>query len=422
MSENLFAYIITNYSDSRAGAITGTRSTNTVDNSATKDKLSISNGDAACFNFLDNSNTSKLVFRKYNYNSSLLPNDIVTAQGAWSSPTASQIWDGIKNLHAVATKGNYLYGTCYDNAKIAVINMTGSTPYEQVTDYSFPSTLAQRGHVYHGEGLAIDGNYLYVLFSDNIGTGYSATHDDGYVLQYKINTSTGLLTYQNKYVRVGKNPFTLELNNHKLYVCCLGGMQQAGSTNSASCISIVTVSSTSMTVQNAAIPSSVTKDFRDISITGSYAYIFTGYFNTTYSAFNGYIYRTTVSNLAASSPSAWTLLKSVSTSGYFWGIHAEGYQNKRFWFIKGNVIEVYGTANGSTLGTPSKQFNAAALTNSGYTDINAACFIVANSSKNEMDGKEDEELERGESSVGKTCFGAARLAREARELAERAKE
>ena len=36
MSENLFAYIITNYSDSRAGAITGTRSTNTVDNSATK--------------------------------------------------------------------------------------------------------------------------------------------------------------------------------------------------------------------------------------------------------------------------------------------------------------------------------------------------------------------------------------------------
>ena len=86
------------------------------------------------------------------------------------------------------------------------------------------------------------------------------------------------------------------------------------------------------------------------------------------------------------------------------------------------MIEVYGTANGSTLGTPSKQFNAAALTNSGYTNINAACFIVANSSKNEMDGKEDEELERGESSVGKTCFGAARLAREARELAERAKE
>lgn len=53
MSENLFAYTISNYSESEAGAITGARAGNTVDTTAAKGKITGLNGDAACFNLYE---------------------------------------------------------------------------------------------------------------------------------------------------------------------------------------------------------------------------------------------------------------------------------------------------------------------------------------------------------------------------------
>lgn len=67
MSENLFAYTISNYSESEAGAITGARAGNTVDTTAAKGKITGLNGDAACFNYTKDNTDSELVFRQYTY-------------------------------------------------------------------------------------------------------------------------------------------------------------------------------------------------------------------------------------------------------------------------------------------------------------------------------------------------------------------
>lgn len=411
---NLFAYTISDYSKSEAGAITGARGATTVDATASKAKITDSdlNGDVACFNFFDNNNASKLVFRQYTYSTDpqyLLANRIITPQGAWTSPVASQIWNAVANMHAVASYGNYLYATGYDLAQIAVVNMTSS--YTQAATVTFPSALAETGHTYHGEGLAVLGDYLYVLFSDNIGTGY-ATYDNSYVVRYKITTSTGDLSYEGDYVRAGKNAFTLELHGSKMYICALGGMQNAGSANADTCISIVTVSRRNvMSVASAVLPTGVTGDFRDITITDDgNAYIFSGYYSSDYSSFIGHIYGTTITNLNAATPSAWTTLKTISDAGYFWYIYTEGTSN-RFWFVKGNVIEVYPAS--STLGTPQSFDSTALASNTNYTNINAACFIAA-----------DATATRGAAGVShsaKSCVGQARLAREAHELAEKCK-
>lgn len=49
MSENLFAYAISNYVNSQAGAITGSRRTSSVDTAAAKAKITGLNGDAVLF-------------------------------------------------------------------------------------------------------------------------------------------------------------------------------------------------------------------------------------------------------------------------------------------------------------------------------------------------------------------------------------
>ena len=407
---NLFAYTISDYSNSEAGAIKGTRGATTVDATASKNKMNnITNGDVACFNFFDNNSASKLVFRQYTYSDTdLVANQIIAPQGDWTSPVASQIWNAVANMHAVASHGNYLFATGYDLAEVVVVKMTDS--YTQKHNYSFPTALAETGHTYHGEGLAVLDGYLYVLFSDNIGTGYS-TYADGYVIKYKITGITGALTY-NAYVRVGKNGFTLELHDRKMYVCALGGMQNAGNANADTCISIVTVdANNAMSVASAVLPTGVTGDFRDITITDDgNAYIFSGYYSSDYSSFIGHIYGTTITNLNAATPSAWTTLKTISDAGYFWYIYTEGTSN-RFWFVKGNVIEVYPAS--STLGTPQSFDSTALASNTNYTNINAACFIAA-----------DATTTRGAAGVShstKSCVGQARLAREAHELAEKCK-
>lgn len=410
---NLFAYTISDYSKSEAGAITGARGATTVDATASKAKITDSdlNGDAACFNFFDNNSASKLVFRQYTYSTTdLKANKIIAPQGAWTSPVASQKWSAVANMHAVASYGNYLYATGYDLAQIAVVDMTDSYQ-QQTTIVTFPAALAQNGHTYHGEGLAVLGDFLYVLFSDNIGTGY-ATYDNSYVVRYAITALTGALSYEGDYIRAGKNAFTLDLHDRKMYVCALGGMQNAGSTNADTCISIVTVDDDDeMSVASAVLPTGVTGDFRDITITDDgNAYIFSGYYSSDYSSFIGHIYGTTITNLNATTPSAWTTLKTISDAGYFWYIYTEG-TSSRFWFVKGNVIEVYPAS--STLTTPQSFDSTALASNTNYTNINAACFIAA-----------DATTTRGAAGVShstKSCVGQARLAREAYELAEKCK-
>ncbi|AJQ28863.1 hypothetical protein [Pelosinus fermentans] len=408
MSENLFAYAISNYVNSQAGAITGSRSTSSVDTAAAKAKITGLNGDAAFFNFFEHSN-SRLVLRQYNVANpgSLINNQIIQPQGNWAVPLASHTWAAVRNLHAVASKGNWLYATGYDLGKIAAVNMT-SDAFTQTMSYEFPLTVT--GDV-HGEGLAVIGDYLYVLFSSNPEGGYEV-YADSYVLQYEINTN-GTLNFITS-VRVGRNGFTLEPWGNQLYICALGGVQNAGSGNALTRLSIVTIDEDNeMSVNNVALPSGWAGDFRDISIANANnAYVFVGHYNSSFSAMEGKIYRSTVANLANPSTTNWTVVDNVNSGGYFWGIQAESTPS-RFWFVRGNQIDAYSSLPTTTGGTPTS-FNAAALNDAGYTEINSACFIAPDAPAAKM-------AAGTAAASAKGFVGQARLARQAKALADELK-
>ncbi|TWH49160.1 hypothetical protein [Sporomusa sp. KB1] len=411
MSENLFAYTITNYSASAAGAIVGDRSSASVDTTAVikifDAETALLNGDAAFFNFFQGLN-SRLVLRQYNYSTtSLIANQIIAPQGTWTSPLASQTWSAVANLHAVATSGSYLYATGYDLAKIARVLMTSDT-YSQQSSYDFPSELAVTGTSYHGEGLAVYNGFLYALFTCNPGGGYS-TYDDSYVVQYEIK-SDGTLEYID-YIRVGKNAFTLELYGNKLYICALGGMQNAGSYNTATCLSIVTIDDDdAMSVANVSLASGMSGDFRDITIANSSnAYILLGYYDSSYANLVGKIYHSTVANL--SSPANWTEVVSINNAGYLWGIQAEA-SPTRLWYIKGNLIDVYGSLPTTTGSTPTSFSTSNLAGSTGYTALNSACFIAPDTSLTAASAARP-------AHVAKSFASHIRLAREARELAEK---
>ncbi|MCP6652058.1 hypothetical protein NL518_28590, partial [Klebsiella pneumoniae] len=83
---------------------------------------------------------------------------------------------------------------------------------------------------------------------------------------------------------------------NKLYVCAVGGYQNAGSYNTATCLSIVTIDSNdNMSVANVSLASGMSGDFRDITIAnGSNAYILLGYYDNSYTNLVGKIYHSTV--------------------------------------------------------------------------------------------------------------------------------
>ena len=100
--------------------------------------------------------------------------------------------------------------------------------YSQTREYAFPADFPTfvnpyADGVFHGEALTVVGSKLYALFYVNKGSGY-ATYYDSVVVRFAINARTGALTYDNAYVTAGKNSFTLDLYDNKLYVCSLCGM------------------------------------------------------------------------------------------------------------------------------------------------------------------------------------------------------
>lgn len=143
--ENLFAYtaVNTNYSEGTAGAIYGERAGTAATLTAVKNKIANPklNGDPAFFNFFDRFN-SRLVLRQYTYSTTnLLPNRIIDPQGNWAAPLYSQVWPGVANLHGVASKGKWLFGTGYDLSKISVIDMDNG--YTQEHEYTFPDDFSR---------------------------------------------------------------------------------------------------------------------------------------------------------------------------------------------------------------------------------------------------------------------------------------
>ena len=410
-TENLFGYTVVDagYSQGMAGAINGDR-TAAPTTFTSNTQVTGLNGDPALFNFFQGTE-SRLVLRQYTYSTTnLKPNKILDpVAAAWTPSLTEKTWNNVANLHAVATKGNYLYATGYDLARIAVVDMSNS--YTEKTSYQFPTawpsiptSVVPAGADVHGEGLTVVGNFLYALFTVNPSGGYSV-YSDSVVVKFNIDSSTGALTYVN-YITVGKNAFTLDHYNNKLYVCGLGGMQNAGSANADTRLDIINLSNfTKTTVTKTA---SMTGDFRDITIVdANNAYVFLGNYDASFANMVGGVYRTTVANLA--SPSLWTKVSNVNSAGYLWGIYAD---SNRFWFVKGNQIDIYPGLPTSISSVATKTFTPTQLGYSGG-NLNSAIILAPDQTT--------AFAARSNSGVAKSFAAHSILAQQARKAAEQAK-
>lgn len=409
-TENLFGYTVVDagYSQGLAGAISGER-TGAPTTFTSSTKVTGLNSDPALFNFFQG-NESRLVLRQYTYSTtSLLANKILDpVAAAWTPSLTEKTWNNVANLHAVATKGNYLYATGYDLARIAVVDMSNS--YTEKTSYQFPTawpsiptSVVPAGAEVHGEGLTVVGSNLYALFTVNPSGGYSV-YSDSVVVKFNI-LPNGNLSYSN-YITVGKNAFTLEHYNNKLYVCSLGGTQNAGSANADTRMDVIDLATFTKTPVTKT--AAMTGDFRDITIVdANTAYVFLGNYDASFANMVGGVYRTTVANLT--SPSTWTKVSNVNSAGYLWGIYAD---SNRFWFVKGNQIDIYPNLPASTSDTAAKTFTPAQL---GYNggNLNSAIILAPDQTSTFA--------ARSTSGVAKSFAAHTILAQQARKAAEQAK-
>ena len=120
----------------------------------------------------------------------------------------------------------------------------------------------------------------------------------------------------------------------------------------------------------------------------------------------GAVYHTTLANITNSA--SWTNIISVNSPGYLWGIHADG---SKLWFVKGTPIEVYNGSPTTTV-SPDKTFGILEMGDFATGHLNSACFIAPSLPR--MFGV-------SLSVSSKSLASQIRLAKEARELAEKLK-
>ena len=357
---NLMITIPSNYSSSIMGAITGSRVTTAVDGTAKTVRVDL-NGDPGVFNINVNGQ-SKVFMRQYNYSTSagsLIPNEVLDADGDFNTPTASGKLTQTANPHGVSTWGNYVYSVGNDLGNIAIGKIDGTSLTEVTTKDTVNHLLTDikdktkdasvdeytSKTTAHGEGVAVRGNDLYVIASVNKDGTYS-NYDEGYLMHYSIN-SDGTLKYKD-YTRIGKNTDESRINmyNDHIFVSAIGGMQNYGEGNAETSITAATLTNGSVskdTTKTINVPSSVKakgQDFRDLKILpNGTAYVMcfnlgsSGGIDTT-------IYQTTVSNLYATNPKDWTVVHSGNYDGWFGKLNAEMYTH-RLWVEAGQNLLVY---------------------------------------------------------------------------------
>lgn len=387
---NLMITIPSNYSSSIMGAITGSRVTTAVDGTAktVRDDL---NGDPGVFNINVNGQ-SKVFMRQYNYSTSagsLIPNEVLDADGDFNTPTASGKLTQTANPHGVSTWGNYVYSVGYDLGNIAIGKIDGTSLTEVTTKDTVNHLLTDikdktkdasvdeytSKTTAHGEGVAVRGNDLYVIASVNKDGTYS-NYDEGYLMHYSIN-SDGTLKYKD-YTRIGKNTDESRINmyNDHIFVSAIGGMQNYGEGNAETSITAATLTNGSVskdTTKTINVPSSVKakgQDFRDLKILpNGTAYVMcfnlgsSGGIDTT-------IYQTTVSNLYATNPKDWTVVHSGNYDGWFGKLNAEMYTH-RLWVEAGQNLLVY--TDGDT--SPKYSWAAKDFGNSNMTQYNFMAML-----------------------------------------------
>lgn len=367
---NLMATIPSDFHNSQMGGVTGSRVTTKVDAAPVVGAVQDLNGDPATFSVFINGE-SQIFLRQYTYNTVALKGSVLMdADGDWASvnnPTGEIT--AVANAHAAVGYGNTLYTTGYDNGQIGLAKVIGKQLVENklktvnlktdikektgdVDAASYDTYKDTNGEVQftsvHGEGLLIKDGYLYVAASVNLKGGYD-NYDNGYLMQYKINSDGGL-SYHG-YARIGKNTDQVKLNNynHLILNTSAGGYQNYGSGNEETSLDYVNITGNNIgnlhDKKSIILPEQVKNDgydFRDMKVLpDGTVYVMKYTLSGTGRKFTGRVYQTTMANLMSKNPDDWqVVLDGEVDDGSFGKLNAE-YYTKRLWVEWGNNLYVY---------------------------------------------------------------------------------
>lgn len=379
---DLLMGIPSNYATSQFGTLTGSRVKSEIWG-VNEGVISSLNRDPSLRNVHINGK-SMAFLRQYNYSTTNLIPNVLMNPNAWpvdyewnkqetSKDLITGVLPSVPNPHYAVSQGNTIYVTGYDLGQIGIVLVKDGAMIEQssqtinlmdtIKEYTgVDYKAADAGAWAHGEGLAIRGDYLYVLVTVNPHGGY-APYDDSYVLQYKI-TDGGLSSMASDrknlgYVRMGKNGMSGlddSFYNDYMFAAFCGGPQNYGYPNEETKISWGRLADGELSHTNAGdviVPEAVKNDgaeFRDMQILpNGTAYIFKFVLSGTSECINKpFIYKTTVSNLMSKHPEDWELIQDYTgkiENGWFGEVLAD-YYTKRIYAEVGNNIFVY-TNNGA---------------------------------------------------------------------------
>lgn len=369
---NLMATIPSDYHNSQMGGVTGSRVTTKVDAAPVAGAVKDLNGDPATFSVMIDGE-SKIFLRQYvKGDTELKGNILMDADGDWASganPTG--VIKAVPNAHAVTGVGNIIYATGYDQGQVGIAHVVGDQIAEDTTKtvdlkkdikektgdidakaydtYTDTDGKTQITTV-HGEGLLVKDGYLYVAASVNLKGGYD-NYDNGYLMQYKINSDGGL-SYHG-YARIGKNAEQVKLNNynHLILNTSAGGYQNYGSGNEESSLDYAYIAGNYLgnvhDKKSIILPEQVKNDgydFRDMKVLpDGTVYVMKYTLSATGGEFTGRVYQTTMANLMSKKPDDWNIVLAGTVGeagGWFGKLNAE-YYTKRLWVEWGNNLYVY---------------------------------------------------------------------------------
>ncbi len=376
LGAELATVVPSDFHNSQLGSLSGSRVTAYIDPASAGMKIDDLNRDPSVFT-INYNGQSLVLLRQYTYSTTELKAVTVInpVKTNWVDYVRTGELPSVPNIHAAATSGDYLYATDYDFGNIAVANLSKATLTES-EHRSLKADAAKVSHIsygdqttFHGEGMVVKDNCLYVITSVNLDGGYDK-YDDGYLLQYAIKNDGSLVPVDTK--RIGKNTFNMHAFNDTIFTCSTGGYQQMGYPNAETAIHAVNVNDGILNSSHKiSIPTGVKGEYRDMAITNDgTAYVFGGYYDASYGGIIGNIYKTTVTNLLADNPAAWEKVIEINDwPGFNWDIEVES-NPRRLWFQAGNKLQVYQDGSTKPLEFAASQF----ATKEGLSQFNSWGF------------------------------------------------
>ncbi|HWR09732.1 hypothetical protein, partial [Sporomusa sp.] len=329
-------------------------------------KVTGKNGDTRGHWFQDGSLDNKILLIQSKYErvdgkiNVLIPGIEILDAKTWAvthSVNQPTDWPSIKNVYGVAGVGNYLYPIDFDNAKIAKIPMTGSSPYVEVAAYTFTNPSYPTDKSY-GVALSVDlaNNKLYGLFiTVNDLMSPTANYRESTVVEIDLATFTELrrtkrVSTVDARLNLGRNAFTLEQHGSKLHVCSIGGVQGNGTPNTGSKLDIIDLANTSdptglafttaFTFDDLVLILGEGAELRDITFSddGS-AYVLAGYYLAGYTTFNGYVLQLPAGNVAPDYVTGvYFFPTDLPNQGSVFAVLANG--NNRIWLARGMYVDL----------------------------------------------------------------------------------